>query len=513
MGDPNARSSGMMGDLFQRLSLTWVPVGLVTLLPVHLLLAQGPALIASGSDTCLIWTDSTARKVTTFAATRRVRTYQERPVELGPTAPVRISSRSCREFLGLPRIPLLAGWRKDRCSALSFTFSPSDDADPDIRFTPPRKKWTGNRATDSPARPGDTVEITVSTVGKRPLRRMLLRGEGEILAAAEDAAPLQFTQVLTGVPAYFALSMQAQRRFLVFPVKQFATVSVVRKPRPYQRYDPPPRSNRVAIDSLVNRVELDTVGNERSSLLRVAALRQDSTILYTLREAALLGPVPTLRLDTLSRQACPGSYDFSRLHEFDARPDWLVEDTLLFQAADKTETVVGLRNPLGSHRVRIPVRIPKQIREETPENRDSLLAVAYWIGAGPELLAAYAALAGEIPPAWSQPGVSAPLAAFASGHPVVLPAVRSPGGMADRYRITYQLVEDSSQRKITSSDGGYPFGVLDGEALRGLTGEGDLRLTLRLENRHESNTYPLQLLVVAIYQTEGRGIRWVSVHP
>ncbi len=502
-----------MVDLFHRLSLYWVPVLVVVLFDPHVIFAQLPKLTDTKFDTCLVWTDSTAQKVTTFAATRSVRTYQERPAELGPIAPVRVSPRSCTAFLGLPSIPLLGGWQKDRCSAFSFTFASPGATDTIKRFSPPEKRWTDNSATNSPARPGDTILLTVSTVGDRPLRRMLLRAGGEILAAVDGGNTMQFTYLVPDTPGGIELFLQAQRRLFVFPVKQFATISVVRKPRPYQVYDPPLRANRLALDSVVSRVELDTVGKVRSSILRLAALRQDSTSIFTLREEATLGPQPTLRLDTLSRQSCPGSYAFSRIRELGARPAWLVQDTLLFQAANETRTVVGLRNPLGTHGVTLPVRIPKRIRQKAPDIRDSLFAVAYWIGAGEESLTEYVALSEEIPPAWTQPGVSAPLAAFGAGHPVILPAVRSPGGMASRYGLTYHLREETAGTLITSSENDPPFGLLAGKALDALTREGDLHLTLSVENRHESNSYQLQLQVVAFYQTEGQGIRWVSIHP
>jgi hypothetical protein len=191
-------------------------------------------------------------------------------------------------------------------------------------------------------------------------------------------------------------------------------------------------------------------------------------------------------------------------------------DTLFFQPVDLTRTVVGQRNPIGLRQGNIEVEIPVRINKRDPNHKDSLIAFAYWIGIGEPDISAYAALTEEIPPEWSQPGVSAPLAAYWLGYPVVLPGPTD--SLASQRPVRFDFVDSrgkaafAKQKSYTppiSRDPERPnFGIVSGAQLQGLydnrsrdpeQGEGVLHFFLAFANQHEINSYRVQLKVIGVY--------------
>jgi hypothetical protein len=193
-------------------------------------------------------------------------------------------------------------------------------------------------------------------------------------------------------------------------------------------------------------------------------------------------------------------------------------DTLLYQATDVTATVVGQRNPLGQRQGSIEVKVPQQMNADGPVKKDSLIAIAYWIGIGEPPITEYAALAEEVPPEWGQPGVSAPLAAYATGHPIVLPGLQVIDSVFQKGHVRFDFVHPQ-ERKAFAQNGAYTpliprnssrgnYGLLQGDALRDLLptvfsdpelGKDELRFYFAFANQHQVNSYRVEVKVIGLY--------------
>ncbi|WP_026232146.1 hypothetical protein [Neolewinella persica] len=194
-------------------------------------------------------------------------------------------------------------------------------------------------------------------------------------------------------------------------------------------------------------------------------------------------------------------------------------DTLLFQAADLSTTVVGQRNPLGVRQGSMKVNIPVNLKTTGPDTKDSLIAFAYWIGVGEQPIVAYDALVEEVPQEWSQPGVSAPLAAYVLKHPIVLPGLGFSEERFQREQVRFDFVDLLRRGAFTQKEDYTPlfprdpnwpnFGIVSGEQLQSLngtisqdqdTGRNIFHFYFAYANQHAINSYLLQLKVVAFYE-------------
>jgi hypothetical protein len=191
-------------------------------------------------------------------------------------------------------------------------------------------------------------------------------------------------------------------------------------------------------------------------------------------------------------------------------------DTLLFQAVDLSVKVVGKMNleekPLG----RLQVNVPVTLKALSSEREDSLISIAYWIGVGETPNLAYKGMEEEVPQEWSQPGISAPLAAYIQGYPVVL----SPNAEhAEENQIRFDFVDSKESNPFAKDKVLTPliprapnqpnFGIVSGAQLQSLkntisqdpkTGKSAFRFNLAYANQHRINSCMLQLKVVALYE-------------
>lgn len=200
-------------------------------------------------------------------------------------------------------------------------------------------------------------------------------------------------------------------------------------------------------------------------------------------------------------------------------PSWVTVDTLLSQAVDATKIVVGQRNLPSQQQGSIEVKILQQLSPASPDKKDSLIAIAYWIGIGGHPISEYDALAEGIPPEWAQPGVSAPLAAYGLGHQVILPDLPSGSTQFEQEEVRFDFVSQQ-ERGAFSKNGTYSplirrnsyppnYGILRGGALRDLQesvfsdpdmGKDVLRFHLAFANQHPINSYQVVLKVVCLYE-------------
>ncbi len=483
-------------------------------------------------DTCRVLHDTLGNRVNTYLTTRRVlRTVLPGPLELGPTGPVRVSPRNCAAFaLNAPAKKRRA---KDHCSCLRFSFAPGQPTYPS-RYQPGKKPLQTCVSTPSAGAKGDTLRIAVKTLDGQPLRRMLLTdGGGEILQAAYAAATLDFSTVLASDTASFQLYLQAERRFYVLPRKQYVLLDVTRHPAAVESVqDAGPAPTPEGSTTLLASTPPDTLGSTRFWWETTALRTADQTIFLRVRAKQDLTTGAPVQRDTLSRDSCAGQFAIRQLGSARAVQTWVATDTLLHQATEAEAEVVGLRNLSGLRSGSVEISIPLRLEFSDPPARDSLVAIAYWIGSGEVALNAYAALLESVPPAWSQPGVSAPLAAYGGGYPVVLPGLTPGETEYQRSYVQYDFTTSAGRQNLVAGRS-YPrlirrnpdrpnYGVVTGAALQQLAstvvfdpalGKRVLRFHFAFANRHPINTYRLQLKIVAWYQVRTPTTVWQSNTP
>ena len=489
-------------------------------------------LLSSQIDTCLSVQDSSLNIINTFLATRQQLTARlKAPINLSPTAPLRISHGNCKAFIFKP------GKKKDKqkenCTALHFAFVGSEGEDYPMRFTPGPEKLKGITNFISNSRKGDTINISVKTLDGKPLRGIILaytKG-GEIIEAAMEAAQLSYETVLDAARLDLTLHLRARRGFLnIFNIKQYCLVEVIRRPTSVTMLRgagaPPQQPDG---DSEVLTRDVSSVANGDTTWNETAVQHlKNSTIFYRIQET---GKGEDVRRDTISQDTCPGHLNIRRTGKSTARSIWVPADTLLFQAAEEERTIVGTRNPMGIQQGNIEIKVPLELNIGDPDTQDTLVGIVYWIGIGEPPLAEYAALAEEVPPEWAQPGVSAPLAAYGLSHPVVLPGLITSEKRFQKQNVRYDFVSHRG-RAAFAKGGGTPlirrddnrpnFGLINGDELKALgktivydleSGKDVLRFHLAYANVHEINSYRLQLKIVAFYQLSVPGIIWDPATP
>ncbi|MFT7121254.1 MAG: hypothetical protein ACJAZ9_001432 [Neolewinella sp.] len=82
-----------------------------------------------------------------------------------------------------------------------------------------------------------------------------------------------------------------------------------------------------------------------------------------------------IRLNTVSKNICPGLFAFQQKDQAVAKNAWEPSDTLLFQTTDLEETVIGLRNPLGLRQRFFETKVPRQLNIGGSGTKDSLKAM------------------------------------------------------------------------------------------------------------------------------------------
>ncbi len=487
-------------------------------------------MLSSQPDTCFFFQDTTGQAITTVMATRRRVTARLRgPIDLSPTEPLQISFKKCKAFILAP------GKKRDRqkeqCSALHFKLVGTAGEDYPARYDSFPGKIQGPLAFTSNSRKGDTLIVSVKTAKGRPLAgAVLTKDGGEILDAVDDPPAYAFTEVLDTATFQRTLHLRARRLLGVLPLpKQFCLVDVERRPAAltfYRDNGPPIQQPSGDTTLLMRQVIADRPEMTRTKLL-VAHRQAAHTTFYRLIETVDKTGVQPLRRDTLSRDSCAGLYAVKLGTRQVKKQIWVAADTLLYQAISAEANIVGLRNPLGQQRSSLEVKIPLHLNVGDPATKDSLLAVAYWVGFEQPALAAYAALAEEVPPEWTQPGISPPLAAYGLGHPIVLPGLTTSEAIFQEKRVSFDFVDGRGRRAFAKDNAYNPlilrdakrpnFGVLSGQSLRQLypteyadpeAGKNVFRFYLAFANRHAINSYRLQLNVVAYYQVFARQDTW-----
>ncbi|MBC6996668.1 hypothetical protein QWY85_08865 [Neolewinella lacunae] len=483
-------------------------------------------------DTCRVLHDTLGNRVNTYLTTRRLlRTVLPGPLALGPLGPVRVSPRNCAAFA--LNAPVKKHRAKDRCSCLHFSFASGQPTYP-TRFQAGEKPLQTCATTTSAGAKGDTLRIAVRTLDGQPLRRMLLTdGSGKVLQAAYAAAALDFCTVLDADTATWRLYLQADRRFYLLPRKQYVLVDVTRHPAAVEiLQDAGPAPAPEGSTTLLASTPPDTVGGRRSWWETSALRTAEQTIFLRVRAQQSLAAGAQVLRDTLGRDSCAGQFAVRQLGSARAVQTWIATDTLLFQATQAEAEVVGLRNLSGLRSGSVEVNIPLRLDLSDPPARDSLVAIAYWIGSGEVALGAYAALLESVPPAWSQPGVSAPLAAYGGGYPVVLPGLTPGEAEYQRSYVQYDFTTSAGRQNLVAGRS-YPrlirrnpdrpnYGVVTGTALQQLAGtvvfdpalgKRVLRFHFAFANRHPVNTYRLQLKIVAWYQVRTPATVWQPITP
>ncbi|MTB52956.1 hypothetical protein [Lewinella sp. W8] len=503
--------------------------------------------LSETQDTCLTLADTSLNFAQTLVSTRkRILAELPAPIDLSPTGPVRISAKNCSVFkLNASPLDGLKGKKKDKCSCLKFTFAGPEANNLPARYDPGKKPLKGCRELISGSKKGDTIQVTIRTIDQAPLRRIVLTdGAGEILEASYESGALIFETVLESDTFSLHLYLQAKRKYIFFPEKKYAFLEVLRKSTKMEvfRGNAPVavapdtvtlfRSLGLVTDTLrIWKSTVVTTGPEASIFHRIAISERPRFDTLDAHQLSLdsnwisHGPI-----DSLGRDTCLGQFSVTSTAQAVATTGWDPIDTLFFQVSDTSGTVVGLRNPLGKRMGSIDLSIPMRLNTADPPARDRLMGIAYWIGVGTPSITAYAALGEEVPPEWAQPGVTAPLAAFAQGFPVVLPKL-SPEYKLFREQFVRYAFTDERGRRNFSKDQGIPvlvainpnrpnFGVVTGPELDQLIGrlnpggkQDQLSLNLSFINQHQINTYRIKLYLIAWYRVETPVTKWEVQRP
>lgn len=482
-------------------------------------------VLSSRLDTCMILRDTTPSGVNTIVTTRRrVSAKLRGPIDLSPDRPLFISHKWCR-----PADLRSAGKKKnkeEKCTALHFAFGGKGGMDypkrpsPDSNRLSKRLKDTLNFLSN--IRKGDTLDFRLKTIDGSPLGSIVQTDRsGEMTDAVTEATEYQFTAVADTAFFNQTLHLRARRRFFgLLPARQYVLVDLERRPaaRTFFR-DTGPALRQPGGDSILLSAEKITHPDNSVSWKRFFVQKTDNRTVFYRVEIDTGANQQEIRREVVSRDTCSGRYNVAFTVGASLRKSIRVPvDTLLYQATDEAVTIVGLRNPLGRQSAQLEVIIPLQISAGDPEAKTSLIAVAYWIGLGNQPITAYDALAEEVPPAWGQPGVSPPLAAYGNGHPIILPGLEAVDTIVQKRWLRYEFADRRSQTVFTRNqrftpaivrDPNHPnYGLLRGAELQQLragrqVGEGSeahLRFHLSGAARHAINSYKMRLHVVAYYQ-------------
>jgi len=485
-------------------------------------------------DTCLFLQDTSGNTVSTILATRRKIIARLRgPIDLSPTAPLRISHKKCKAFILKPGKKRAR--QKDKCTTLHFELTGDNTIDYPPRFRPGPEKIKDTLAFSSSIARGDTLNVAVKTVKGRLLRNITLTDrKGEILDAVEDVPGYALVRATDTTALNLALHLRARRLFGLLPVKQYCLLDVERRPAAITMFrdNGPPLQQPQGDTTVLLRKLIASKGNTAVWKSLTARRQQQQTIFYRIRETVDTTGLTPIRRDTLSQDTCDGLFNVQLHTKGVKRKTWEAVDTLMFQATDAAAIVVGKRNLLGQRQGSVEVKVPVHLNVGTPETRDSLIAVAYWIGIGPSPITAYETLAEEVPPEWGQPGVSPPLAAYGLGHPIVLPGLATSEAIFQRDRVRFDFVgsrgksafaKELAYTKLIRRDPKRPnSGIIDGAKLIGLNstirrdreaGKDILNFYLAFANQHPINTYQVQLKVVGYYQVFNRKEVWDTIDP
>lgn len=433
-------------------------------------------ILSSVIDTCFFARDSSGGQVRTIVATRRKLTAQLRgPVDLSPTGPLRVSHRVNDIFALWPGKKKKKKKKKRKATALHYVLSEENPEDYPPRYTPEKKK-TGKVDFVTRGRPGDSLLVSVKTIKGRPLRSITLTDETEeILDAVADVPGYNFSVVQDTAFLVRTLHLRARRLFGIIPLRQYALVDAERRP----------------------------------------------VIRKLFRQNGSGGELPD-DIAALLPDTCAGNFDVMVETVSSQTKTWVATDTLLLQAVDATGSVVGKRNLMGNRSGREEINIPLSLDTEEPDTKNELFAVAYWVGVGAPSISAYDALAEEVPPEWSQPGVSAPLAAYGLSYPVNLPGLGASEETVRTKLVRYDFTGPGGDVVISRSTAQPNFGVVRGDDLGLLsktayddpeTGKRLLHFYLDYRNQHAINTYSVRVQVVAFYRVYTLQDVWQDIKP
>ncbi len=300
----------------------------------------------------------------------------------------------------------------------------------------------GHFSLITPGKAGDTLVLEVEPVDQKPLKAVvLLNSKRQILQADFDAGPVRYSTVLTGEADTFQLYLRA-RGFLA---KRYAFVRASLHHQPDTTWWSP---GQISAGPMQAAAAVET---------REIAFHRKKTLVST-------------------------------------------GDTLLYQVTDFTLSLTGKRNPMGAGAGVVEVNIPEHV-----EKNDRLLFLTWWVGTGAPTIAAYAALEADTPPEWSQPGVTAPLAAYGLGKPVVLPAMNRVDPGLDPARTPFVFAGENGKNSfLKSGDPGKIRQLFGRSGISGNYGRiepgGLRRFYIAFVNQHDANTYPVQVKIVAYYE-------------
>lgn len=304
---------------------------------------------------------------------------------------------------------------------------------------------------ETSGRAGDTLVLEIEPVDQKPLKAVvLLNSKRQILQADFNTGPLRYNTVLAGeADTSFQLYLRARGLF-----------------------------------------------GKRYAFVRAALHRQPDTTWWAPGQISA-GPLP--------EAAATETRDFTLVRKKTLAS---TGDTLLFQLTDFALSLTGKRNPMATGMGVVEVKIPDHV-----EKNDTLLFLTWWVGIGAPTVGAYTALEADTPPEWSQPGVTAPLAAYGLGKPIVLPAMeRIDPGLIPSI-VPFVFVDEINKTKFLRT--GNPRTIRQLFARSGTAGNygridpGRLRrFFVAFVNQHDANTYPIQVKVVAYYQRRVEKEQW-----
>lgn len=492
-------------------------------------------VIASKPDTCAYFQDSTAAGINTFVSTRDLLMVNlKEPIMLSPKAPVLISPKKCAAF-ALKPLKKKKKPEKIKCSCLVYNFvGPTGRNYPKI-FKPNGKRLIGQETITSGSRAGDTVTISIRTLDQSSLRNILLTdGRNELLNAVVDSPVFEYEHVLTEDTLRLQLYLRSNRKFFIFPVKQYAFIEVKRKPSSIQVIRSPDRPAR-RISNSTKILASGKIGQDGDLTVISETLVQktpEGSIFYVIEKTQdSTGFV--LQQDTINSDTCVGSYQVKRLESKQLIKTWKSVDTLMTTAQEEEYQVVGRRNIMGIRQGAAEIKIPYHLNAVDEPATDTLIAIAYWIGIGESPISTYETLAEEVPDEWTQPGVSAPLAAYGLGHPVLLPQLAAGESIFQKEMVAYDFVALRGKKAFANGSGSYAklvdrqstrpnYGVVAGAALDRLLGTLQFDKELNKEviqfyfvyaGRHEINSYRIQLKLVAYYEVSEPRKIWQILTP
>ena len=437
------------------------------------------------TDTVRILQDTTAGTARRIAVLRQAIRARRGPVrDYSPTAAKRVSGRRCPALDLAPPPRFLPTSKKNRCSCITLRLAGAEHSTT-LNQSPAEE---GCEAVTLLAEPGDTLTWEVATLDRTPLRDVLLEtAAGVTVDRLQEVASQHWTWVLPDGVTGYRLYIRAPRTFKVFTQRQYIKQRLVVRPPIREVYRPLPGSP----------IRRPTDPNLRDNIF--------DGLQETTQGTAVVLETSTTRTRRITT------------------------DTLLYPVVERSLEVVAQRNPLGRSEGHFLVEVPLTPGLTEAPAREELHGIAYWVGIGSQAVSDYDELVREIPGEWTSPGVSAPLAAYAVGHPVVLPglpagdaAVQSSWLRYDFFRAdrtpnlsgttsAAAIIQRSPRRPNYGRVRGADLGALLATEVYDPTTETRLlRFQLAFENRHAVNTLPIRLIVVATYRITEEEQYWVT---